>query len=191
MNENFSCEAIENAFKQIEEFIRQQREEKEKTLAEIIKKYDFIVGSKECKFKLMEALPEGANIICSPYFEDPTIIYAIKKFDILDYLFAEPQERSDKTNNVKPFLKVKDLKKLLSDIPDDWYITVTSSETKRHITHITSVGILESESEFPNKCLSFCCDDHSISEETGYTSEVLFDYFHQKQCEEANDESML
>ena len=87
-------------------------------------------------------------------------------------------------NNVKSFLKVKDLKTLLSDIPDDWYVTVTSSETKHHITHITSVGILESKYEFPNKCLSFCCDNHSISEETDYTSEVLFDCFHQNQVQE-------
>ena len=88
--------------------------------------------------------------------------------------------------NVLHFLKVKDLKELLSDIPDEWYITFTSSETKHHITHVTSVGILESESEYPNKCLSFCCDDHSISEETDYTSEVLFDCFENmedKECE--------
>ena len=79
--------------------------------------------------------------------------------------------------NVGTFLKVKDLKKLLSDIPDEWYVTVTSSEAKRHVAHVTSVGILESEFEYPNKCLSFCCDDHSISEETDLTSKVLFDYF--------------
>ena len=79
----------------INEFIRQQREYTEKTLAEIITKYDFICGSKECKCKLMEILPEGANIICSPYIESPATIYAIKKFDIMDYWY-EPQERSEK-----------------------------------------------------------------------------------------------
>lgn len=76
----------------INEFIRQQREHTERTLAEIITKYDFIVGSEECKFKLMEVLPEGANIICSPYISSPTMIYAIKKFDVMD-LLINPQER--------------------------------------------------------------------------------------------------
>ena len=71
----------------VNEFIRQQREHTERTLAEIITKYDFVVGSIECKHKLMEILPEGANIVCSPYIENPTMIYAIKKFDIMDLLF--------------------------------------------------------------------------------------------------------
>ena len=74
-------DTINNA---IEEFIRQQKEYTEKTLAEIITKYDFVVGSTECKHKLMEILPEGANIISSPFIEDPTKIYAIKKFDAMD-----------------------------------------------------------------------------------------------------------
>lgn len=76
-------------FAKIEEFARLEMEYKEQTLAEIITKYDFIVGSKKCKHKLMEILPEGANIICSPYIESPTTIYAIKKFDTLD-LFYKP-----------------------------------------------------------------------------------------------------
>lgn len=80
-----------NIFEEIEKFARSQREYKEKTLAEIITKYDFIVGSKECKYNLMKILPEGANIICSPYIENPTMIYAIKKFDVMD-LLIEPQE---------------------------------------------------------------------------------------------------
>ena len=84
MNDSFNSDSIEGIFKQIEDFLRQQREEKERTLAEIITKYDFIVGSKECKCKLMEVLPDAANIICSPYIEDPSAIYAIKKFCILD-----------------------------------------------------------------------------------------------------------
>lgn len=70
----------------INEFIRQQREYTERTLAEIITKYDFVVGSKECQHKLMEILPEGANIVTSPYIVDPTTIFAIKKFDIMDLL---------------------------------------------------------------------------------------------------------
>ena len=78
---------VENAITQmIDEIVRQQREHTEKTLAEIITKYDFIVGSKECKHRLMEVLPEGANIICSPYVKSPTIIYAIKKFDVMDFI---------------------------------------------------------------------------------------------------------
>lgn len=75
----------------IEEFIRQQREYTEKTLAEIITKYDFVVGSKEYKSMLMEILPEGANIICSPYIESPTTIYAVKKFNAMDLMY-KPQE---------------------------------------------------------------------------------------------------
>jgi len=70
----------------VNEVIRQYAEYKERTLAEIITKYDFIVGSIECKAKLMEVLPEGANIVCSPYIESPTTIYAIKKFDAMDLL---------------------------------------------------------------------------------------------------------
>ena len=79
-------------FKQIEKFTRLQREYKEQKLAEIITKYDFIVGSKECKFKLMEVLPEGANIICSPYIESPTTIYAIKKFDTTNLIMGTRTE---------------------------------------------------------------------------------------------------
>lgn len=79
-------EAFTGVFETIDKFLRQQREYREKALAEIIQNYDFAVGSEECKARLMEILPEGANIICSPYIEDPTMIYAIKKFDILEYL---------------------------------------------------------------------------------------------------------
>ena len=87
-------ESIKEVIKQIEEFTHQQMEYEEKTLAEIIEKYDFVVGSKECKCKLMEVLPEGANVICLPYIENPTTIYAIKKFDTMDLLF-EPQESEE------------------------------------------------------------------------------------------------
>lgn len=68
----------------LEEFNRLQREYKEQKLAEIVTKYDFVVGSIECKTKLMEILPEGANIICSPYIARPTTVYVMKKFEILD-----------------------------------------------------------------------------------------------------------
>jgi len=70
----------------VDEILRQEKEHTEKTLAEIITKYDFIVGSKEVKFKLMEVLPEGATIISSPYIKSPNLIYAIKKFDATDLL---------------------------------------------------------------------------------------------------------
>ena len=86
---------IDDMFEEIERFARLQREYHEQTLAEIITQYDFIVGSKECKYKLMGILPEGASIICSPYIESPTTIYAIKKFDVMGLLLEphEPQER--------------------------------------------------------------------------------------------------
>ena len=76
----------------IDEIVRQQREHTEKTLAEIITNYDFVVGSKECKYRLMEVLPEGANIICSPYIASPTMIYAVKKFDIMDFIVEHRQK---------------------------------------------------------------------------------------------------
>lgn len=79
----------------LDEIIRQQKEYTEKTLAEIITKYDFIVGSEKCKCRLMEILPEGANVVYSPFIESPTMIYAIKKFDIMDFII-EPQESEDK-----------------------------------------------------------------------------------------------
>lgn len=94
MTRTFSY-SIDEMFAEIEKFNRLQREYKEQTLAEIITKYDFIVGSKECKCRLMEILPEGANVICSPYIERPTTVYAIKKFDVMDSII-EPQESEDK-----------------------------------------------------------------------------------------------
>jgi len=70
---------------QIKEFQRLQVEERERTLAEIIEKYDFFVGSEDLKGILETILPEGATIAYSPYIEDSTSVYAIKKFDMLDY----------------------------------------------------------------------------------------------------------
>lgn len=94
MTHSFS-NSIDDIFAEIEKFNRLQREYKEQTLAEIITKYDFIVGSIECKHKLMEVLPEGANIICSPYVESPTTIYAIKKFDPMDLIMETPGESEE------------------------------------------------------------------------------------------------
>lgn len=73
----------------ISKLVDQIAEEREKTLAEIITKYDFIVGSKELKHELAAILSQDANIIYSPYIDDPTKIYAIKKFDIRDLLPTE------------------------------------------------------------------------------------------------------
>jgi len=90
---------------EIEKFTSLQRELKEQTLAEIITKYDFIVGSEECKFKLMEILPEGANILCTSYIDNSTTIFAIKKFDVMD-LLNEPQKSEDK-KKINPYEKCK------------------------------------------------------------------------------------
>lgn len=93
INEKFKTNIIDGAEtinNTVNEIIRQQTEYKERALAEIITKYDFIVGSIECKYRLMEILPEGANIVCSPYITDPTMIYAIKKFDIKDLVKEYP-----------------------------------------------------------------------------------------------------
>ncbi len=85
--------SIEDFYNQINEFQRQMLEEKERMLAEIITKYDFMVGSMELKWKLTEILPKGANIVYSPFIEDPTTVFAIKKFDIMDIF--EPKAESE------------------------------------------------------------------------------------------------
>lgn len=85
MNRDFVY-SINNALEEIEKIARLQREYTEQTLAGIITKYDFIVGSVELKAKLMAVLPEGASVICSPHIESPTMIYAIKKFDVMDLI---------------------------------------------------------------------------------------------------------
>ena len=77
---------------EIEKIIRSYDAQKEQALAAIIARYDFIVGSTECKQKLTAILPEGANVVCSPYIEDPTMIYAIKKFDISDFVGISRKE---------------------------------------------------------------------------------------------------
>jgi len=77
---------FDNISKEIDKFVLFQLEQQDLILADIIQNYDFIVGSIECKHRLMKILPEGANIIYSRYIESPTMIYAIKKFDIEDLL---------------------------------------------------------------------------------------------------------
>lgn len=85
---------IDEMFAKLEECDRLQREYKEQTLAEIITKCDFVVGSIGCKCRLMEILPEGANIICSPYIESPTTVYVIKKFDTGDLLHMSQESEN-------------------------------------------------------------------------------------------------
>ena len=78
--------SIEDLYNKINEFNRQMLEERERMLAEIITKNDFIVGSKELKAKLTEILPKEANIVYSPFIEDATTVLVIKKFDVMDLL---------------------------------------------------------------------------------------------------------
>lgn len=87
-----------NILEEMEKLRKSIGEYTEKTLAEIITKYDFLVGSKELKGKLTEALPKAAKIIYSPYIEDPTVIYAIKKFEISS-LFTTPYKPEEDTMN--------------------------------------------------------------------------------------------
>ena len=67
-------------------------EYEEKVLLEAVKKYDFYVGSMEAKHMLLDALPEGVvrdetTVIYSPHFiKDPGKVYAIKKFDLSEFL---------------------------------------------------------------------------------------------------------
>lgn len=85
-----SIDDILDAMKELE---RQVVENREKTLAEIITKYDFIVGSKENHERLKEILPEDANIVYSQFIENPTTIYAVKKFDVMDYVLPAEREK--------------------------------------------------------------------------------------------------
>jgi hypothetical protein len=84
-----SVEYMAITFEIIEKYIQECEERREKTLAEIITKYDFLVGSEELKGKLIEALPKGAKVVYSPFIEDPTVVYAIKKFEVSS-LFSTP-----------------------------------------------------------------------------------------------------
>ncbi len=78
---------IDEYFERIAELTKFQTDCREQDLVKIITEYDFIVGSEEVKRKLLEVLPEGAKIICSPYIVSPATIFAIKKFDIRDCLY--------------------------------------------------------------------------------------------------------
>ncbi len=75
--------------------IRKEIEYKERALAHFITNYDFIVGSIECKHRLMTVLPEAATIRCTPYIEDPTTIFVIKKFNIMDLLQETESEQNE------------------------------------------------------------------------------------------------
>lgn len=76
-------------FDQVKEYIRSQNE---RELARIVQNYDFIVGSKEVLYELTKVLPKDAKIVYSPYIEDPNLVYAVKKFDILDIFNKEREE---------------------------------------------------------------------------------------------------
>ena len=78
-----------NIFEEMEKLRKSIEEYTEQSLTEIITKYDFLVGSKELKGKLIEALPKDAKVVYSPFIEDPTVVYAIKKFEVSS-LFSEP-----------------------------------------------------------------------------------------------------
>jgi len=91
----YNNDAMTNVLKQIDDFLREQRENREKELAKIIQNYDFVVGSIECRHRLMEISPDGANIIVSHYIEDPETIYAIKKFDVMDLILNQAESEEE------------------------------------------------------------------------------------------------
>ena len=76
---------MDNLFSVIEEVVRLQTE---RELAELIQNYDFIVGSKEAQYALTKVLPKDAKVIYSPFIEDTNLVYAVKKYDILDIFKA-------------------------------------------------------------------------------------------------------
>lgn len=82
---------MDNFGSMLEEIKNMVRLQKERELAEIVQKYNFIVGSKEAKYALTKVLPKDANIIYSPFIEEPNLVYAVKKFDILDILKQESE----------------------------------------------------------------------------------------------------
>lgn len=81
---------IMDNFDKFKEYIKTQNE---KELARIVQNYDFIAGSKEVKYKLLKALPKEANVVYSPFIEDPNLVYAVKKFDILDIFKQESEDK--------------------------------------------------------------------------------------------------
>ncbi len=92
-------------FEMMKKAIQEYEEQREKELAEIIMKYDFLVGSKELKGKLIEALPKEAKIIYSPFVEDPAAVYAIKKFEVSS-LFSEPYKPENEEPKADAFNKI-------------------------------------------------------------------------------------
>ena len=92
-------------FEMIEKAIQECEEQREKELAEIIMKYDFLVGSEELKGKLIEVLPKEAKIIYTPYIDDPTAVYAIKKFEVSS-LFSEPYKPESEESKADTFNKI-------------------------------------------------------------------------------------
>lgn len=81
--------SIEEFYDEMNKIYHQMMEDKEKTLVDIITKYDFIVGSADLKEKLTEILPKEANIVYSPLIENDTTIFAIKKIDVWDLIMME------------------------------------------------------------------------------------------------------
>jgi len=92
-------------FEMIEKAIQEYEEQREKELAEIITKYDFLVGSEELKGKLIEVLPKEAKIIYTPFIDDPTVVYAIKKFEVSS-LFSEPYKPESEESKADTFNKI-------------------------------------------------------------------------------------
>ena len=87
---------IDSFFEQIEKYEREWREHREQELAKICEEHDFIVGSPELKLQLLEHLPNGANVVYSKYLDDPTLIIAIRKFNLSEYLMPLPEPYKEK-----------------------------------------------------------------------------------------------
>lgn len=68
----------------LNEYIRKQMEYKERSLVDMIQEYDFIVSTKECMHKLQEILPMDSKVIYTPYIDNPSMIYAIKRYHLND-----------------------------------------------------------------------------------------------------------
>lgn len=82
---------INDIFDQIKKYEQQWTENREKELATIFQENDFIVGSLELKRQLEMILPSNANVVYSKYIDDPTMIYAVRKFDIYENFKKEIQ----------------------------------------------------------------------------------------------------
>lgn len=80
----------------LNEIVRQQMEYRERTLVEIVEKYDFMVCSTELMNQLEEVLPEGTHITYSPYIGEPDAIYAIKKFNVMNLLDEALNKKEEK-----------------------------------------------------------------------------------------------